>query len=338
MSARHAAHIGMICHLPQGVSNTSMGVRGGRLRVATKSRIHWLGTLAVAALGWAHPASAVVSGGACDQLPQRIPQRSADASTATSLVQKFEGLGEDEREAAIAGELLAGNIPSFLRRLAPIRLTGRTPNGQTVTVTFCALPDYLAIGSSRDFLLVPMRLQTALMVASYYGFLLPTRKMVDAIYEQASLRLVPQPLPAGSEMRSTDYYRRHNLMIAEQRSRFGIAPGVLTAGDKKDLVLTNRLWRTPQSLAIYGWHRAVASPIQPLSTVHGARYVDYSHGVRLVGPVAYVDGEPKALVDILQDTELASVLSDEGAIRQLAALWELLKTAAGPKGRDSTLR
>jgi hypothetical protein len=296
------------------------------LRVTTKTRIRWLGALAIlAALGWANAGFAAIPGAGCDQVPQGIPQRPADASTAASFVQRLEGLSEDDREAAIAGELLAGNIPPFLRRLAPIRLTGQTPNGRTVHVTFCALPDYLAIGSGQDFLLVPMRLQTALMVASHYGFLLPTRKMVDAIYDQASLRLAPQPLPAGAEMRSTDYYRRHNQLIAEQRSRSGGVPGALTAGDKKDLVLTNRLWQSPQSLAIYGWHRAVASPIQPLSTVHGARYVDYSHGVRLVAPVAYVDGEPKALAEILQDAQLASVLSDEGALRQLAALWDLLQ-------------
>jgi hypothetical protein len=297
--------------------------------VTKKSRIYGLGTLAIlAALGLANAGFAAVPPVACDQFPQRIPQRPAHASTATSLVQQLEALSEDEREAAIAGELLAGNIPPFLRRLVPIRVTGRTPAGQTVRVTFCALPDYLAIGSDQDFLLVPMRLQTALVVAGYYGFLLPTTKMVDAIYEQASLRLAPQPLPAGAQMRSTGYYWRHNQLIAEQRSRLGVSPGVLTAGDKKDLVLTNRLWRSPQPLAIYGWHRAISTPIQPLSTVHGARYVDYSHGVRLVAPVAYVDGEPKALADVLQDTQLAPVLSEEGVLRRLAALWDLLLTPA----------
>ena len=51
---------------------------------------------------------------------------------------------------------------------------------------------------------------------------------------------------------------------------------MLTAGPRKDLVLTSRLWLDPGKVAIYGWHRARGAPIQPLSTVHGAGYADYS--------------------------------------------------------------
>lgn len=283
---------------------------------------------ALVALGSVNAGFAAVPAEPCEQPSQNIPERPAGALPASALVPRLAALGEAERETAIASELLAGNIPQFLRRLAPIRLAGQLPSGKTVQVTLCVLPDYLAIGSDQDFLLVPMRLQTALVVASHYGFLLPTTKMVDAIYQQASLRLVPQPLPAGAEMRSTDYYARHNQLVAEQRSSLGLSLGTLTAGDKKDLVLSNRLWQSPQQLAIYGWHRAIDRPIQPLSTVHGARYVDYSHGVRLVGSVAYVDGKARALLDILQDTRVAPIVSSEGTIQDLAELLSLLKDAA----------
>jgi hypothetical protein len=299
---------------------------GRRVRVIRKSQALSLGRfIIVAALGFANAGFAAVPAVSCDQFAQRIPQRSAAALPASNLVQRLQGMNEVERETAVAAQLLAGNIPDFLRRLAPIRLTGHLPGGRTVHVTFCTLPDYLAIGSDEDFMLIPMRLQTALVVADSYGFLLPTTKMVDAIYEQASLRLAPQPLPAGAEMRSTDYYWRHNQRVAEQRSNFGLSLGVLTAGDKKDLVLSNRLWRNPRQLAIYGWHRAIDRPIQPLSTIHGAHYVDYSHGVRLVAPVAYVDGEARSLLDVLKDTQLASMLSDEGAIQHLVELLDILK-------------
>jgi len=278
-----------------------------------------------AALGFANAAFAAVPEISCDQFAQTIPQRPAAALPASKLVQRLQGMNGAERETAVAAQLLAGNIPDFLRHLAPIRLTGHFPSGRTVHLTFCTLPDYLALGSDKDFMLIPMRLQTALVVADSYGFLLPTTKMVDEIYAQASLRLAPQPLPAGAEMRSTDYYWRHNQRVAEQRSNFGLSLGVLTAGDKKDLVLSNRLWRNPGQLAIYGWHRAIDRPIQPLSTIHGARYVDYSHGVRLIAPVAYVDGEARSLLDILQDTQLAGMLSDEGTIQHLAELLDILK-------------
>ncbi len=81
-------------------------------------------------------------------------------------------------------------------------------------------------------------------------------------------------------MRSNLYLERHQQRIDEQR--FGLPLGELISGHKKDLVLSNRLRQLPDRVAIYGWHRAPGDPIQPLSTVHGARYVDYSHGVRLV--------------------------------------------------------
>jgi hypothetical protein len=297
-----------------------------RVRVKKKSQAYSLGTLIIfAALGLANAGFAAGPAVSCDQFAQSIPQRPSAALSSSSLIQQLQGMSEVERETAVADQLLAGNIPQFLRRLAPIRLAGQLPSGRAVQVTFCALPDYLAIGSDKDFMLVPMRLQTALVVASSYGFLLPTKKMVDAIYEQASLRLAPQPLPAVAEMRSTDYYWRHNQMVAGQRANFRRSLGVLTAGDKKDLVLSNRLWRNPQQLAIYGWHRAVDRPIQPLSTIHGARYVDYSHGVRLIAPVAYVDGEARSLFDVLEDPQLARILSDEGAIQHLVELLDILK-------------
>ena len=84
-------------------------------------------------------------------------------------------------------------------------------------------------------------------------------------------------------MTSTEYYRTHNTMIEKQsQTRLASRLGALVSGHKKDVVLTNRLITHPGQIAIYGWHRAKATPIQPLSTVHGAGYADYSHGIRLV--------------------------------------------------------
>jgi hypothetical protein len=172
-----------------------------------------------------------------------------------------------------------------------------------------------------------MRLSTALAIASYYGSLLPTRKIVDAIYAQARVHLQPQPLPASDTMRTTGYYWHHSELVREQRQSFADPLGSLTAGDKKDLVLTNRFWGHLERVAIYGWHLVDGTPIQPLSTVHGARYADYSHGVRLVSAIAYVNGAAEPLLKLLQDPKLASVLSDEGVLINAD---ELLRILASP--------
>lgn len=230
------------------------------------------------------------------------------------------GLDRDQRERAILEEVLSGNVPRFLRALVPVAVGGLAEDGRRVEITVCVSPDYLAVGSNKDFLLVPVQLGTALEVARRFGSVLPTKKLVDAIYAQAAVRLRPQPLAPGREMRSTEYYWRHNELIRKQRSEVGGLLGSLTAGDKKDLVLTKRLAQRPGRVAIYGWHRAEGDPIQPLSTVHGFQYADYSHGVRLVSAIAYLDGRPTFLLDLLADPALAGLLSDEGSIPDGAAL------------------
>lgn len=247
-----------------------------------------------------------------------IPPRPSGAMTGSEFASQVATMSEDDRERTIETELLAGNMPAFLMRLAPVTLRGTLRDGRSVRVTVCVFPDYLAIGSDRDFVYTPMRLATALTVASRYGFAIPTARMVDAIYAQSAVHLVPQPLPAGERMRSIAYYRHHSELIQGQRNALGAETGLLTAGHKKDLVITNRLRRFPDRVAIYGWHRSERDPIQPLSTVHGARYADYSHGVRLVSDVVYVDGEPRSMAEVLADPQLASVVSEDGPMPELA--------------------
>lgn len=277
-------------------------------------------------LGQKAAAGALPAASFCDQsLANGIPARSSAAPSGSKLLKDLEGVGDDQREAAIRKELLAGNIPQFLRRLQPVTLSGAPVDGAPTQITVCVMPDYLAVGSDEDFLLIPMRLETALDVAARHGFMLPTPKMVDAIYAQSAVHLDPQPLPAGDSMRSTGYYQHHNELVREQRAASGATEGLLTSGDKKDLVLTNRLWRNLDRVAIYGWHRRDGNPIQPLSTVHGWHYADYSHGVRLVSGTILVNGVPQSLSRALQDSRLAELLSSEGVIPKLMQLLDTLR-------------
>jgi hypothetical protein len=251
-----------------------------------------------------------------------VPQRTPAALTGSAFAARVEGLDESAREKVIAAELLAGNIPDFLRTLKPVRLQGALPSGRIITITLCVMPDYLAIGSDADFLRIPMRLATALVVAQRFGFVLPTPPIVDAIYDEADARLAPQPLPPTEAMRSTPYYTNHNLMVASQMQALDVRVGALIAGDKKDLVLTNQLRTMPDRVAIYGWHTASGHPIQSLSLWHGAHYADYSHGARLVSQIVLVNDMVRSLYDVMSDPKLAPIVSREGPIalpRQLVA-------------------
>lgn len=265
-----------------------------------------------------------------DALMAGIPKRAPSAVGGSEIARRLALLGDDQREAAILREISDGNVPDFQRNLAPVTMAGAAPDGHRRQVQLCVMPDYLAVGSDEDFFFVPMRLKTALTVAARFGFMLPTRKIVDAIYSQAAIRLSPQPLPAGDRMRSTEYYWHHTELVRRQLGSLGLPAGALTAGDKKDLVITDRLWQHLDRVAIYGWHTALGHPIQPLSTVHGERYADYSHGVRLVASMVSIDGQPLSLETLLADHALAPLVSDEGAIPRLAEL--LARLGAGIAG------
>lgn len=264
------------------------------------------------------------------RVTETIPPRRSDAPTGSELVRQIGDTTSERREQVVWKELSQGNVPSFLRELKPVRVSFRGSRGRRRSATFFVMPDYLSVGSDLDFVRMPMGLPTALAVARQFGLSLPTRKMVDTIYRQSNLRLTPRPMRPGPQMCSTLYFWRHNQMIEKQRD--GHPAGELTAGHKKDLVLTNRLRRKPGHVAIYGWHRRNGKPIQRLSTVHGARYADYSHGVRLVGTTVLVDGLPRSIYDVLEDPKLAGLLSDEGVIRGVRDLMSVQADGAPSEG------
>lgn len=253
--------------------------------------------------------------GILPSLVNKLPPRAKSAMTGAEFAKAIAEKQGPGREQAIGEQLIAGNMPDFLRQLRPVRLSGQLDNGRTVNVTIFVTPDYLAVGSDKDFLLTPMALHTALKVAAACDCILPTRKMVDAVFRQSDIHLTPEPMQAGPAMRTTAYYVAHNGTIRQQRRTTGAALTALISGHKKDVVLSNRLLHNPGKIAIYGWHRQSGSPIQPLSTVHGAAYADYSHGIRLVSDTVLVDGEPRSIYSVLEDPELASLLTDEGPIK-----------------------
>lgn len=282
--------------------------------------------LAGAALGAFVSASTTARADPPSRPVLRLPARPAVAIGGAEFARRTSALSSADRDRAVVAELERGNVPSFLGHLTPVNLTARPVAGEPLAATIWVTPDYLAIGSDDDFLYVPLTYYSATIVADRFGSVLPTARMVDAIYEQSTHHLAPAPLPAGPLMRSNLYLSKHQQRIDAQRA--GLPLGELIAGHKKDLVLCNRLLQLPDRVAIYGWHRAPGDPIQPLSTVHGARYVDYSHGVRLVSTTVVVDGRPRSIYDALQDSHLAPALSREGVTRDP---WGLMHPqAAGP--------
>lgn len=254
-------------------------------------------------------------------LPLLLPPRPSDAETGSAFAARVAELDDSSRYAAARDQILAGNVPDFLRDLVPVTLEGTDSAGGPREVTLFVTSDYLAIGCDDDHLQMPLDFLTAAEIARHTGFALPTPRVVDAIYEEAALRLEPIPLPPGNGMRSMAYVLEHKARVAaeldEQLDTGGAGawlPGELVAGTNKDVVLTKELRARPGQEAIYGWHTSDGKPIQSLSLYHGSTYADYSHGIRLVANTILVDGEPMSYFAALADPAIAPLLSYEGPI------------------------
>jgi hypothetical protein len=254
-------------------------------------------------------------GGLSQAQTLNLPVRPAFAPSGAEFVQRITGLELLEREREISMQVLAGNVPDFLRKLVPIHVS-TVSDGHTNEATFWATPDYLAVGSEADYILMPLSPNTAQRIADALNCSLPTRKMVNEIYAAAEVKLAPEPIPPSSAMTTVRVFSQHNAIVRAQRQeQLPAHPlGTLAAGHKKDVVLSAKLPSAPGKVAIYGWHKTNGAPIQPLYLGHTAAWVDYSQCIRLVQQNLLVNGRTQTVAQVLADPALASLLSDEGPL------------------------
>jgi hypothetical protein len=260
------------------------------------------------------------------------PARPAGAPTGGAFAAKWmankepAGVAWAAREDAIAREITSGNVPSFIWGWKDVVARDRDPRA-----VYLVTPDVLAIGSDDDFVRMPMDAITAQRVADHHGCLLPTRKMVNQIFEQADAQLVaitkqynwpaakrtdaePDRSIRGSVMAG---YLAHHREIEVKLA--GHARTQLVAGHKKEVIIGPRMEAHPDKLYFCGFHdptrRGPNNPngfIQMGSgpSVHHARFADYAQGVRLVNPYMTIDGEPKLVAEVLKNRTLAPLISD----------------------------
>lgn len=169
----------------------------------------------------------------------KIKHRPADSLSGSAFSESIRdsSMSLAEREMLIFDQIRAGNIPSFYRKLVEIR-DSAIIKGQMHKIRYYVLPDFLAIGSDQDYFYCPMRPQLAQKVAGLLKCSLPTRKISDIIYQNAVVKIIPEPIPPSKEMVTVPVFEKHNLMIHQQREdclkEFPL--GSLVAGNKKDVV------------------------------------------------------------------------------------------------------
>jgi hypothetical protein len=212
------------------------------------------------------------------------------------------------RDSFVLAEINAGNIPTFLERFVPVKTSiTDSPTGKIIQAIYYVAPDYLSVGTDKDWARVHITPYAAQRIADTLNCFLPTRKIVDDIYRAAKVKLEPVPLYAFRD--STPIMWHHHLIVEGQRK----GKKGLIAGIQKDVVISGRISRDsrPDRVAIYGWHKPDGKPIQPLYTGHIYWWVDYSQGIRLVYRQIRVNGKWMDYIQVLQDPLLRKLLCDE---------------------------
>lgn len=250
-----------------------------------------------------------------------FPPRNQNALPGGLWANSVISLSRTERENNILNQvLILGNIPEFLKKSVKIKLDKQIES-KTYSVEYFTMPDYFAIGVDTDYFLIPMTPVLAQKIGDAIKVTMPTRLMVNEIYQSAKLKLPPQPIPPSAEMITMPVFKQHNDSVLKIRNSFlqTHTIGSLIGGTKKDIVISNNIYQNlkssvPKPVVIYGWHQINGIPIQQLYNGHEETYADYSHGVRFISDTVLINGEKLLFKNVLRDTILHKLFSDEGKI------------------------
>lgn len=221
---------------------------------------------------------------------------------------------EAERDAYIL-KALAEDRYDVDWTIVPVSFAGRL-------VEFSVMSDALRIDGVR----IATTAALAQRVADRMAWSLPTPRMVDHVFDQATVKVDPKPRPIS---RASSEVVAHSAAV--DTAVAGRAGLIDNAG--KWWVLVNSLaikrgkscnfgWRVPSVDATGHWrgiptesdidskHRVIQGP----GTAHNALHRDYSQTLRLVSNVVRVDGTERSLADVLTDPALCGALSHEGPL------------------------
>lgn len=236
-----------------------------------------------------------------------LPSRSPSAITGREFYRLTDSMKWAQREPIAQQQILSGNIPPFLQKLIPVHTSITDSAGRKIKAVFYVTRDYLSIGNAANWARVPLTPMTAQAIADSLHCFLPTRKMVNDIYAQATVQLEPVPLYAFRDSAIT-FWHHHLIIEGQRKGRKG-----LIAGIKKDVVSSGKI--NGRNVVIYGWHLLNGKAIQPLYGGHVNWYVDYSHGIRLVSRTIKIAGHRMDYKEVLAHPVYSKLLSDEDSVR-----------------------
>ncbi len=248
---------------------------------------------------------------ACNKnLHVRHPDHVAGSISGTSFYKQAAAYNWKQRDSLFLEYFNQGNVPDFFFQFKAVSFNYKDSLGNAYRISFYCSPDYAMIGTNQDWARVPLTPLAAQVMADSLHCFLPTRKMVDLIYQQSKVKLEPVPMYAYRD--STVTMWQHHLIIEGQRKGMkGLISGI-----KKDIVICSEAAFKGKNdrVAIYGWHKPDGKPIQPLYTGHVNWYADYSHGARMIYHKIRVNNKWIDYRDLFNNPLLRNALTDEAGM------------------------
>lgn len=131
--------------------------------------------------------------------------------------------------------------------------------------------------------LAPIGIGEAVQIAKENGLVLPTPRMVDAIWQAADLKVDPHPQAHDGTLKTMNSRALTDKQNSFIQSQIEGQQFKLLAGTHKDVVfIENAFGKAVNKPGIYGWHRRDGSVIQSPMWGHALDWKDYSQGLRLI--------------------------------------------------------
>ena len=245
-------------------------------------------------------------------------QPPATKMTGTQFIASLPPTAGTDRENAILAAVRGGNM-------APVTWSTVACSVGGHSISLLVSSDALRIGTAADAVRVSVTPCTMQQIADMLGCVLPTSRICDLIWEQATVQIPPHIMTADSHMADTSRMAEYDAAVTQLvDGRRGLIENI-----GKAWCLTNKLVGQIDKAANYGWYDSSApyrsgpteqGPYhlwQMLATAHNLEHVDYSQVMRLVSRVCTVDGRVCDLRDVLTDPTLAALASDEGPLQMV---------------------
>jgi len=146
-------------------------------------------------------------------------------TTGSAFYQQAIGYNWQQRDSLAVQFFLQGDVPDFYKRFVRIKIHFTDSLKQDHSIEYEVAPDYLSIGTNEDWARVPLTPMAAQAIADSIHCFLPTRKMVNEIYEQSQVKLAPVPMYAFRDS-SVTMWQHHLIIEGQRQGRKGLIGGI----------------------------------------------------------------------------------------------------------------